>query len=99
MPDVYNRIQAGTKAVTLGALSFYNPEWLQEVLSKGRSTARFGSRSRPSRTWTISWPVADLANEEQGHYDSFTNLRARSDIAEQTKTEIRTPVTDYAQEE
>ena len=22
MPDVYNRIQAGTKAVTLGALSF-----------------------------------------------------------------------------
>ena len=33
MPDVYNRIQAGTKAVTLGALSFLlgigllYPEW------------------------------------------------------------------------
>ena len=38
MPDVYNRIQAGTKAVTLGALSFLlgigllYPDWWAKLL-------------------------------------------------------------------
>jgi multicomponent Na+:H+ antiporter subunit G len=38
MPDVYNRIQAGTKAVTLGALSFLlgvgllYPQWWSKLL-------------------------------------------------------------------
>jgi multicomponent Na+:H+ antiporter subunit G len=38
MPDVYNRIQAGTKAVTLGALSFLigiallHPDWWTKLL-------------------------------------------------------------------
>jgi multicomponent Na+:H+ antiporter subunit G len=38
MPDVYNRIQAGTKAVTLGAVSFLVgvgllfPEWWTKLL-------------------------------------------------------------------
>ena len=38
MPDVYNRIQAGTKAVTLGSLSFLlgvgllYPEWWTKLL-------------------------------------------------------------------
>jgi multicomponent Na+:H+ antiporter subunit G len=38
MPDVYNRIQAGTKAVTLGALSFLigvgllQPQWWAKLL-------------------------------------------------------------------
>jgi len=38
MPDVYNRIQAGTKATTLGALSvllgvaFHHPDWLPKIL-------------------------------------------------------------------
>ena len=40
------------------------------------------------------WLVEELAEEEQGHYDLFTNLRKRSDIAEQIKAEVRTPVTD-----
>jgi multicomponent Na+:H+ antiporter subunit G len=41
MPDVYNRIQAGTKAVTLGALSFLagvgllQPEWWSKLLCIG----------------------------------------------------------------
>jgi multicomponent Na+:H+ antiporter subunit G len=41
MPDVYNRIQAGTKAVTLGALSFLtgvgllHPEWWSKLLCIG----------------------------------------------------------------
>lgn len=41
MPDVYNRIQAGTKAVTLGALSFLvgvgllHPEWWAKLLCIG----------------------------------------------------------------
>jgi multicomponent Na+:H+ antiporter subunit G len=38
MPDVYNRIQAGTKAVTLGSLAilfgvaFLHPTWLPKLL-------------------------------------------------------------------
>ena len=38
MPDVYNRIQAGTKAVTLGSLSLllgvalHHPEWWAKLL-------------------------------------------------------------------
>lgn len=41
MPDVYNRIQAGTKAVTLGALSFLigvgllQPEWWSKLVCIG----------------------------------------------------------------
>jgi multicomponent Na+:H+ antiporter subunit G len=41
MPDVYNRIQAGTKAVTLGTLSFLigigllHPEWWSKLLCIG----------------------------------------------------------------
>ena len=41
MPDVYGRIQAGTKAVTLGALSllvgvgFLHPEWWTKLLCIG----------------------------------------------------------------
>ncbi|MCK5716171.1 MAG: Na+/H+ antiporter subunit G [Thiomargarita sp.] len=38
MPDVYNRIQAGTKAVTLGSLallfgmSFLHPDWIPKLV-------------------------------------------------------------------
>jgi multicomponent Na+:H+ antiporter subunit G len=38
MPDVYNRIQAGTKAVTLGTLAlligvaFHHPDWWAKLL-------------------------------------------------------------------
>jgi multicomponent Na+:H+ antiporter subunit G len=41
MPDVYNRIQAGTKAVTLGALAFLigvgllHPEWWSKLVCIG----------------------------------------------------------------
>ena len=41
MPDVYNRIQAGTKAVTLGAMSiltgvgFEHPDWWGSLLLVG----------------------------------------------------------------
>lgn len=39
MPDVYNRIQAGTKAVTLGTLAvlvgvgFHHPDWWPKLLA------------------------------------------------------------------
>ena len=41
MPDVYNRIQAGTKAVTLGSLSlligvgFHHPDWWAKLIVVG----------------------------------------------------------------
>ena len=41
MPDVYNRMQAGTKATTLGFLSiligtaFYQPAWIPKLIIMG----------------------------------------------------------------
>ena len=41
MPDVYNKLQAGTKATTLGFLSmiagavFFRPEWWSKLLALG----------------------------------------------------------------
>jgi len=41
MPDVYNRMQAGTKATTLGVLSiligtaFYQPMWIPKLIVMG----------------------------------------------------------------
>ncbi|MCG6965071.1 MAG: monovalent cation/H(+) antiporter subunit G [Chromatiaceae bacterium] len=41
MPDVYNRIQAGTKAVTLGSLALllgvglHHPDWWPKLLAVG----------------------------------------------------------------
>ena len=40
------------------------------------------------------WLVEELAREEQGHYDLFTSLAARDDIADAIAAEIERPVTD-----
>ena len=40
------------------------------------------------------WLVEELAREEQGHYDLFTSLAARDDIADAIAAEIGRPVTD-----
>ena len=48
----------------------------------------------PKVSKNFRWLVEELANEEQGHYDLFMNLRSRDDISEQIRAEVYTPVTD-----
>ncbi len=70
-------------------------EEILEVATSFEEAARdFYTGLIPKVSKNFRWLVEELAEEEQGHYDLFTNLRKRSDIAEQIKAEVRTPVTD-----
>ena len=70
-------------------------EEILEVATSLEEAARdFYTDLIPKVSKNFRWLVEELAEEEQGHYDLFTNLRKRSDIAEQIKAEVRTPVTD-----
>ncbi len=70
-------------------------EEILEVATSFEEAARdFYTDLIPKVSKNFRWLVEELAEEEQGHYDLFTNLRKRSDIAEQIKAEVRTPVTD-----
>ena len=70
-------------------------EEILEVATSFEEAARdFYTDLIPKVSKNFRWLVEELAEEEQGHYDLFTNLRKRSDIAEQVKAEVRTPVTD-----
>lgn len=42
----------------------------------------------------IRYLVEELAEEEQGHFDLFTELRARNDLEQQIHTMIETPASD-----
>ena len=48
----------------------------------------------PKVSKNFRWLAEELAKEEQGHYDLFTNLAQRDDIAEAIQAEIQRPVTD-----
>ena len=48
----------------------------------------------PKVSKNFRWLVEELAKEEQGHYDLFTNLAARDDVADAIGAEIERPVTD-----
>ncbi len=66
-----------------------------EVATSFEEAARdFYTDLIPKVSKNFRWLVEELANEEQGHYDLFTNLRSRDDISEQIRAEVRTPVTD-----
>ena len=70
-------------------------EEILEVATSFEEAARdFYTDLIPKVSKNFRWLVEELAEEEQGHYDLFTNLRKRTDIAEQIKAEVRTPVTD-----
>ncbi len=70
-------------------------EEILEVATSFEEAARdFYTDLVPKVSKNFRWLVEELAEEEQGHYDLFTNLRKRSDIAEQIKDEVRAPVTD-----
>ena len=70
-------------------------EEILEVATSFEEAARdFYTDLIPKVSKNFRWLVEELAEEEQGHYDLFTNLRKRTDIADQIKAEVRTPVTD-----
>jgi rubrerythrin len=70
-------------------------EEILEVATEFERTARdFYSALAPKVSKQMRYLVEELAREEQQHYDLFTQLRARSDIAEQVKQSVETPASD-----
>lgn len=66
-----------------------------EVATEFERTARdFYAGLAPKVSKQIRYLVQELADEEQQHYDLFSQLRARSDIAEQVKQSVETPTSD-----
>jgi rubrerythrin len=70
-------------------------EILQTAISFERTARDFYSGLAPKVSKRIRWLVEELAKEEQRHFDLFTALMQRSDIAEQIQMEIATPVSDH----
>lgn len=67
-----------------------------EVATAFERTARdFYADLAPKVQKNIRYLVQELAEEEQRHYDLFTELAARDDIGEQLKTEVERPVSDH----
>lgn len=70
-------------------------EEILEVATEFERTARdFYTELAPKVSKQMRYLVEELAREEQQHYDLFTQLRARSDIAEQVKQSVETPASD-----
>jgi rubrerythrin len=66
-----------------------------EVATSFEQSARdFYTDLIPKVSKNFRWLAEELAKEEQGHYDLFTNLAQRDDIAEAIQAEIERPVTD-----
>jgi len=69
-------------------------EILEVATSFEESARNFYRDLAPKVSKNIRWLVDELAVEEQRHYDLFTELAARDDIAEQIEERIDTPATD-----
>jgi rubrerythrin len=71
---------------------------LEEILTVASSfeeSARdFYTDLIPKVSKNFRWLVEELAQEEQAHYDLFTALAARTDLADQLRAEVDTPVSD-----
>lgn len=71
---------------------------LEEVLTTAssfeRSARDFYAGLAPKVSKRIRWLVEDLAQEEQRHFDLFTELSQRDDIAEQIQASVETPASD-----
>jgi rubrerythrin len=66
-----------------------------EVATSFEASARdFYTGMIPRVSKRIRYLVEELAAEEQTHYDLFSALARRTDIAEQVKAEIARPATD-----
>jgi rubrerythrin len=69
-------------------------EILEVATSFEESARNFYRDLAPKVSKNIRWLVDELAVEEQRHYDLFTDLAARDDIAGQIEQRIDTPATD-----
>jgi rubrerythrin len=66
-----------------------------EVATSFEQSARdFYTDLIPKVSKNFRWLAEELAKEEQGHYDLFTNLSQRDDIADAIQAKVERPVTD-----
>ena len=76
-----------------------NSKTLDEILRTATSfeeTARnFYRDLAPRVSKRIRWLVDELAEEEQRHYDLFSELLQRDDIGEQVQARVATPAADH----
>ena len=69
---------------------------LLEVATEFERTARdFYTDLIPKVHKSIRYLVEELAAEEQGHYDLFTQMAARDDLEQQLKAEVERPASDH----
>ena len=67
-----------------------------EVATEFERTARdFYTDLIPKVHKSIRYLVEELAAEEQGHYDLFTQMAARDDLEQQLKAEVERPTSDH----
>jgi rubrerythrin len=83
-PSSYARIRSMTTLADV----------LKVATSFEASARDFYQDLTPKVSKRFRWLVEELATEEQGHYDLFSNLAARDDITDQIKAEVERPVTD-----
>ena len=69
-------------------------EVLEVAIGFERAARDFYADLAPKVSKNIRWLVEDLAKEEQEHFDLFTKLSQRGDIAEQVKQRIERPASD-----
>ncbi|NCA68833.1 MAG: rubrerythrin [Sphingobacteriia bacterium] len=69
-------------------------EILEVACSFEESARNFYTDLIPKVSKNVRWVVEELAAEEQDHFDMLTRLASREDIAEQIKSEVRTPPND-----
>ena len=66
-----------------------------EVATSFEETARdFYAALTPKVSKNIRWLVEELAEEEQRHYDLFSELAARTDVQDQIAALVETPASD-----
>jgi len=67
-----------------------------DVATEFEQTARdFYADLAPKVGKNIRYLVEELAEEEQEHYDLFSQMAARDDLEQQLKSEIERPVNDH----
>jgi rubrerythrin len=71
---------------------------LEEILKTAASFEKtawdFYAALAPKVSKRIRWLVDELAEEEQGHYEMFTALAARTDIEQQLQASVQIPESD-----
>ena len=70
-------------------------EVLETAVSFERTARDFYRDLSPKVSKRIRWLVDELADEEQRHFDLFTELMQRDDIGEQVQARIVTPAADH----